>query len=702
MYVAADTETDLFGPGCKAPPLSCVSVTYEGGSHLLHWTEAQLFFDEVLYDPRYILVGHNISYDLAVIAAKFPHYLPAIFKLFEDGRVRDTLLRQKLIDIAMGIFRGYHEEPTKEDIEKGYEKGSWVTLLYDLDSVHARYTKKRLDKDTWRLKYGLLRNVPIDQWPEGARKYPIEDSEATWTVFWEQDRINDFLIRELKTHVVRIKNPNPLGDEQSQCRAHWWIHLMHVWGIRTDPKKIHKLKKEVENIYDQVVKSLQNIKLCPVCSRKLRSGSCEAHGAGPWVRRDVKKKKVIIEGKEKKIEEIKRVDCDRPLTLVRNDGTRDTKAAQRRMILIMGGAGKCRRTKKGGIQLDEDACTASGDPLLQEYSELSKLQSVVKKDIPALLKGRYLPIHSNFNSLIATGRTSSSGPNIQNIRRLPGIRECFVPRKGKVFLDADYDGLELRTLAQACLKLVGHSKLAEVLNAGKDPHLILAAEMLSIPYAEAERLNDEGDARVDDARQTAKVANFGFSGGLGYEALVSFAWKTYKVRLTEEGAKRLKQQWFSAFPEMVDYFAYINRLCQEDPIENLAVVEQLFSKRIRGNIRYTVACNTFFQGLGSDATKNAGWLVAKACYIDKDSPLYGCRIVNYIHDQFLVECDEDKAHEACMELSRLMILGASPYLPDVPPTIKKPLVCRCWSKKAKPVRDKSGRLIPWEEDEKAA
>src|SRR5690606_12118267 len=225
-------------------------------------------------------------------------------------------------------------------------------------------------------------------------------------------------------------------------------------------------------------------------------------------------------------------------TLVRSDGVRHTKAAKARMVRVMGGESNCRRTKKGEIQLDEDACKASGDELLESYSALSKLQSVVKKDIPALLQGISMPIHANFNSLIATGRTSCSKPNIQNIRRLPGIRECFIPRKGHVFLDADYDGLELRTLAQACLKIVGWSKLAETLNAGWDPHLMVAAEILNISYEEA--VVREKDEDVQNARKTAKEGNFGFPEGLGIEALIVFATKIDNVPLSPDGGKRSK------------------------------------------------------------------------------------------------------------------------------------------------------------------
>lgn len=692
-HLAWDTETARFGPGRWAPALACMVFKHKHGQALIHWKDAKEILEEVILDPGYILIGHNIAYDLAVAAAKFPHLMPAIFEMYDQDRVRDTMIRQKLLDIAQGIFRGYAAPPSREDIKKGLKRGHWVTLNYSLDDCYYRYTRKHLEKDKWRTGYGELIPLPLSMWPEGAKEYPLKDGEATWTVFWEQEDVASWWNGEVAKHFTRIEDPDVFADEPDQCRAAFWIHLMKVWGIRTDRKRVKKLRIEAQQKHEETLQFLQSQKICPECSRLLSGNACDVHGVFPKVNREMAKDR-----RGRSYLKTTRVEA---ASLVKADGVRDTKMAKARMAYVMGGEGNCRRTKKGEIQLDKDACEASQDELLKSYSELTQIKSVVTKDIPALLRGIHMPIHSNFNSLIATGRTSSSGPNIQNIRRLPGIRECFIPREGKVFLDADYDGLELRTLAQVCLKIVGWSKLADTLNSGKDPHLMVAAEILDISYEEAFARNERGDSAVDDARQTAKVANFGFPGGLGIEALILFARKAYNVPLTEESAKRLKRQWIAAFPEMELYFRHINELCSEDPVDGMALVEQLFSRRMRGGIRYTVACNSYFQGLGSDATKRAGWLLAKACYVDKNSPLYGCRIVNYIHDQFLIEAPEEIAHEACMEMVRLMIKGTKPFLPDVPATIKKPLVARCWSKKAKPVKDKNGKLIPWEYEEAA-
>src|SRR5690606_7633962 len=386
------------------------------------------------------------------------------------------------------------------------------------------------------------------------------------------------------------------------------------------------------------------------------------------------------------------------------DGTRNIAAATERMIAVMGGEDRCRKTKTKRIQLTAEACQESGDSLLIDYAEITSLGSVLSKDLPALRRGKKLPIHSSFRSFVATGRTSSSDPNIQNIRRLAGIRECFVPRPGKVFLDCDYDGLELRTLAQVCLRLLGKSRLAEIINEGKDPHLMFAAELLHIDYEEAVRRKKDPD--VKEARQLAKAANFGFPGGLGYETFIKFA-KGYDVLITIEEAQRLKDNWLKTFPEMRDYFALVSKYTDEDPEDGFANVEQLFTKRLRGAITYPAACNTYFQGLGADATKAAGFQIAYECYIDKTSPLFGCRIVNYIHDQFIVDCDAECGAEAAFRCAHVMEHDWTEFLPDVPGLASEPMGTRCWSEDTeqlwdRPVfltngeKDPDARLGPWD------
>ncbi len=633
-----DCETALFRPGVKAPELVCVTWQTPGEEPgIVHADDpAALPLVTKWLTGSELLVGHNVPYDLAVLCAKWPHLVPLVFAAYDADRVTDTKTRQQLLDIAAGQFRGYlrkfekavctvHDDCDAEHCPSATIKKSarWMPYEYDLDAITYRATGKRLDKDTWRLRYGEFLHVPISEWPEGARQYPLDDARATLDVFLKQEE-----------HVQYIP------DQYRQARAAWALHLTSVWGLRTHGPGVDKLEAETRAALAGIEGDLQ------------------------------------VAG------------------LVRADGSRNLKAAWARMVEACKAANKpVRLTKKGRVCLDSDACEASEDDLLEDYAELTSLKNVLSKDIPVLRAGTVYPVHTTFG-LAASGRSTSSKPNVQNPRRLPGIRETFIPRAGKVFAQADFSGLELHTLAQTCVTLFGQSHLAEVLNAGFDPHTAFAADILGISYEEAVARKKAGDEVVDNARQTAKVANFGMPGGLGADKLVLFARKSYGVILTVERAKELKAQWLERWPEMRLFFDHVSSLIDEDTGEGSML--QLFSNRWRGGCYYNSAANSYFQGLGADAAKRAHYLVVRACYAESRSVLYGSRPVNFVHDETILEVDDDvRAHDKAVELGRLMVQGANEFLPNVPARVE-PLLARCWSKKSKPCFNSVGRLVPWE------
>lgn len=126
-------------------------------------------------------------------------------------------------------------------------------------------------------------------------------------------------------------------------------------------------------------------------------------------------------------------------------------------------------------------------------------------------------------------------------------------------------------------------------------------------------------------------------------------------------------------------------------------VEQLYSGRVRGGCTYTEACNGFFQALASEIFKSAGIEVSRACYVQGAEPaLYGCRTVNAIHDEFILEVPLGRQHEAAVALARIMRACAAPrWLRHVPaPKVEADAMMR-WSKKAVALYDSDGRLIPW-------
>ncbi len=669
--VAFDTETDCFAPGYMAPHMVC--MTWRGEEDdvqgIVHANDpgALSFFKDCITDPDVLLVGHHVAYDLAVCAAKWPDLLQEIFLAYADDRITCTKIRQQLIDIASGQFQGYADD-----------RGVWRKNAYDLGSVAKKMAGRSLKKDGWRRRYGEFMNTPISGWEalaeqkrqEAAKQieagstdkdllaivegkaeeiilYPLDDARSTLEVYQSQETVG-------REHGI-------FADEFRQARAAWWLHLTSVWGIRTHGPGVEELRRNTEAEIARLERDLVH--------------------AG----------------------------------LVRKNGSRDTKMAATRMLAVCGwqetakGQYKeslplngvrlpLRSTAGGGVSLDRDACKASGDPLLKDYGDLVQLKAVLSKDLPMLEAGTVEPIHCRYD-LAETGRTTCSKPNLQNLRRIKGIRETFLPRQGKVYAQADYPQLELRTLAQACMDLLGTSALADMLNSGKDPHLAFAAQVLGLSYEKAKANKKRPD--VDAMRQIAKVFNFGSPGGMGAEALCTFARKTYDVHLTPEDVRGYKVQWFETFPEMREYFAHVGQLTNNPG--GRSVFRQLRSNRIRGGAGYTSTCNSFFQGLGADIAKSAGFLVSRACYAEPSSPLYGSRIVAFVHDELIAETDDGPgAHAAAVELGRLMLEAANVWLPDVPFSEVPPLLMRVWSKDAREVFDAKGCLIPWAPMEEVA
>ncbi len=670
-----DCETEWITDLVKCPRLVCVSNAISPSEWgLFKWDHPEARDRVAFWLENDLSTGANIAFDCAVVMRQWPELTPLVFDAYESDRVIDTIPVQKLIDIAHGEL---HRAP------KPY-KGS----NYSLQAMAFRHLDRVLDK-TIRENYGQLRDVPIDQWNEAERQYPVDDA-----------------VSNLEVHEIQqLGWPELLADQFRQSRHAFWLYLVGAWGIRTDPVRVHRFH---EMLLDEQADHIRTLQAEGLIRQKKEKGELK------WVR--------------------------------------DTKAAQARMAAVRP---DCKLTDpsdrypQGQVCLDYEQCKDSGDDILLAYGEYSSVKKQLSSDIPALLLGE---LHCRFDSLKETGRTGCSEPyNLQNPPRETGVRECFVPRPGTVFVDADYDGLESRAGAQACLELVGESTMADVLNAGEDLHLHMAAALLGIYYESAvarykSHKKDKDDQEISDARQFAKIANFGLSGGMGAERFFEHAQKELKKvgakelanRLIWEGADyddrgnkrsrrctaetcsaggdqvcvtRIREVWRERWFEWPRYFSMNGERCRDDngdPVSTTA--EQLFSGRYRGRLGYTDLNNTYFQGLGADAAKAAGWRLTRACYDwTQGSVLYGSRIVNFVHDQFLVEAPISVAHECALEVGRIMVDEASPWFPDVPATVT-PCLATCWSKDAtavydRPIEDPNKRLIPWsppDEERKAA
>lgn len=635
--LAFDCETFLITPGNLAPDLVCISyATSDYNVRLEHAIDGSSTFramaDSALWRNTPV-IGANVAYDMAVMLAHDPALGDRIWTLYDRGLVRDVILRQKMLDIAMGCYRGFRD-------------GKMIG--YGLADLTKRHLGHELSKgaDTWRLRYSELYEKPLCEWPAEARQYVEDDAVATMAVYQAQEA-----------------DAAALLDEPARCRTAWMLHLMSCYGIKTDPGAVADFVRITERRSEElraVLASWGLVRSNAKLPRSLKKPSKVAKAAKPL----------------------------KPLKY-----SRDTKAAKALMISVCQAKGlPIAETDGGDVALDDAACKATGDPVLAAYADFSSLAKVVSTDLPILLKGVDKPIQTRFEPLLETGRTSSSKPNIQNIKRLVGMRECFRPRPEYVYVDADYGMLELCTWAQTCLWLFGRSRLADVLNAGQDPHLDFGAQILGITYEEAKARRKAGDKEVEQRRLVAKVGNFGFPGGLGAESFVEYAASSYKVNLTVEQARDLKRFWLAQWPEARAYFDWVAG--RENESTGTVALQRFVTGSFRSGMSYTVACNDPFQSLGATAATWAGYDLARACYHEKDHVLFGSRPVNFIHDQYLVEVlDDEHAHERATAVGKIMVDAAKRAIPDVTPKVE-PLLCRYWSKDAKAVY-KDGRLVPW-------
>jgi len=320
------------------------------------------------------------------------------------------------------------------------------------------------------------------------------------------------------------------------------------------------------------------------------------------------------------------------------------------------GRGRPRKTAKGtGYATDEETLLELAEHhelprLVLEYRSLSKLMSTYVEALPRYVNPETKRIHTSFHQTgAATGRLSSSDPNLQNIpvRTAEGrsIREAFVPERGWRFLSADYSQIELRLLAH----LSGDQSLQEDFRAGRDIHTSTAARIFKVKPED-----------VDPAlRSRAKAVNFGVIYGMGAQRL------SRETAVTLDEAKRFIEDYFATYPGVR---AYLDRTVEEGRrngyvqtllgrrryLPDLASAEPALQAQARN-----VAVNTPVQGTAADLIKLA------MIHIDRRLQEEGLRsrMLLQIHDELLFEVPEDEM----AGLQRLVRHEMSTALPlDVP------------------------------------
>ena len=284
-----------------------------------------------------------------------------------------------------------------------------------------------------------------------------------------------------------------------------------------------------------------------------------------------------------------------------------------------------------------------------EYRQLAKLKSTYADGLAGFI-GEDGRIHSTFNQTItATGRISSTEPNLQNIpiRMELGrlIRKVFIPKDGFVFVDADYSQIELRVLAH----LSGDENLIEAYKEAQDIHRMTASQVFHVPFEEV----------TDLQRRNAKAVNFGIVYGISSFGL------SQDLSITRKEAAEYIENYFATYPKIKGFLDGLVTEAKEQ-----GYVETMFQRRrpvpeIRsGNFMQRsfgerVAMNSPIQGTAADIIKIAMIRVEQAL---KEQNLES-RLILQVHDELLIEAKEDEVEAVKAILEREMKGAANLAVP---------------------------------------
>lgn len=692
--VAFDTETHLVAVDCIDPPLVCASVASGEDAELLNKRDALTVFANILADDKILIVGHNIAYDMGVMIRAGAD-VRAVFEKYCKGLVYDTMIAEILHSIAEGTLG---VDPRNfAPLQKGQR--------YSLDYLVA-YRLGRADgkaNDEYRLRYAELDAIPIAQWPEVARQYPIDDARNTLAVYEAQ------------------RGCRNLHDLPNQAYAAFCLQLGAIEGLNVDGPTVDTLEAKVIAEYATELKQFQEVGFIrddgSEDSRKVKARVVAAYQDNPLpcvAEGCVEGQLSIAPGLTKTGKPSKAKPKTKACPECDGTGYQLTPEVP--------------LTEKFKVSANRDTLKESGDETLLSYAIFDEQAKIRQTYVPFLRSTPSGKLCLKPNVLVETGRTSYSGV-IQQLPRKGGVRECFRARPGKVFFSVDYTGQELVTHAQSCLNILGYSKLAEALNAGIKVHDALAAELVGISYEEY--LTRASEPQMKAARQAGKAANFGFPGGMGALKFVhakradgdittvcadGFKYKglrlcvtmfndlrcgTVKIREYKdkpvkptcarcvEASEQLRAAWFARWPENRDYFRWVS-----EQAEQVGEVTQHVSGRVRGGIGFSDAANGMFQGLASEISKEALRRVSYEQYCNPASVLYGSRTLIFLHDELFGECDESVSTEVASRVIEIMVESSKRYAPDVAVGCEADLM-RVWSKGASS-KLVNGKLTIWE------
>jgi len=644
--LGVDSETEYMIKGDSVKPV-IAQVCDEDRKivHVIHhvyWQE--YFYGLYLNNPDAIWAFHNAPFDIKVLGD--PRIdIPWMMDLLQNNRVVDTMIRFKLHELKRGKFIGV--------ARLDYAAKTLLNLVLD-KREDIRFTFKQFNPDgtqwrpTWdHIRYAAMDSVATcklhDFMPDVM---PTEISSLYGDIALEEISDNGMLIDE-ETR-VRL-----LGEHMAAAEAvlHKLVYSHHWKPGPGSDKELHARLAFYERMYD--------VRLPRTAGKAAKKAYTDK------------------EGKHHKA---------RPMT-----------------------PGQIQTTDEA-VESFPDVCTFIIN--YKKYKKLTKVITTYLKDNPRDEEGNVIEysrigtdgrVHPFFNGMVKTGRTSCSGPNVQNLPRDGGIRTIYKAKPGYVFFACDYSQAELAALAQHCYTTQGHSRMMEIINDGMDLHMWLGEKIYiwegnteedwkNLPKSDKDNKEFKGKKFY---RQLSKALNFGKPGGLAAKTFLAYA-RGYGVNLTLEKAQELLDFWVSSFPEMeahlqppTDGQGTAKNKHTDEYESYQAYRGETITGRIRSKASYCAACNYPFQGLVADGAKWAMWYLW----------LEGFRMVNFIHDEVIFELKEDEFLQGkIIRIKQLMLHGMRLVLPDMTGLKADGACMRSWRKEAEElIHPVTGYTLIWED-----
>ena len=292
-----------------------------------------------------------------------------------------------------------------------------------------------------------------------------------------------------------------------------------------------------------------------------------------------------------------------------------------------------RRLKSGGYSTDANALeTLKGHPVVDrilEYRQVAKIKSTYVDALPEMVNRRTGRIHTSYHQTgSATGRISSSDPNLQNIpvRTDMGrqVRRAFIAEAGHTLLSADYSQIELRVLAH----LSQDESLLNAFRQGEDIHAATASQMFNVPVSAVDA----------EQRRIAKVLNFGVIYGLGPHGI------SQQTGFSREEGRQFIETYLARYPGINGYLESVKEQTRQDMYAETLLGRRRYLPDIQAtnhNVRAAaerMAINMPIQGTAADIMKKAMINVRERMAREK----MASRMILQVHDELVFEVPDDE------------------------------------------------------------